>query len=181
MPSNKQKKPSWYVIYCNTGQENKVADLINLRAENTGLKDFITETLVPNQEKIAIKKGEKKTVSEKVYPGYLFVQMVLNDQTWPLVRDTQGVINFAGTGREPTIVPDSEVEAIKEFSKQKQSSYKLDIIEGEKVKITNGDFKNFSGVVTGIDKDKGKVKVSVTVFQRETSIELDVTDIVPEN
>jgi len=179
MPSNTQQKSRWYVIYCNTGQENKVADLINLRAENSGLKDFILDTLVPTQEKIAIKKGERKTVTEKIYQGYLFVNMVLNDQTWPLVRDTQGVINFAGTGREPTPVPDNEVEAIKEFSKQKQSSYKLDIIEGEEVKIISGDFKNFTGTVVGIDRDKGKVKVSVMVFSRETVIELEVTDIVP--
>lgn len=174
-----KQKPRWYVIYCNTGQENKVADLIKVRAENSGLKDFIIETLVPTQEKITIKKGEKKAVAEKIYKGYIFVNMVLNDKTWPLIRDTQGVINFAGTGKEPTPVTDAEIEAIKEFAKQKQSSYKLNIIEGDKIKIINGDFKNFTGTITAIDRDKGKVKVSVMVFSRETAIELDVTDIEP--
>lgn len=174
------KKSRWYVIYCNTGQENKVADLIKVRAENTGISEFITEILVPTQEKIAIKKGEKKTVTEKIFQGYIFVQMYLNDQTWPLVRDTQGVINFAGTGKEPTPVPDSEIEAIKEFSLEKQSSYKLDIIEGDRVKITNGDFKDFSGTVAEIDKDKGKVKVMVMFLNREVPVELDVTSIIPE-
>jgi transcriptional antiterminator NusG len=180
MPSNLQKKPRWYVIYCNTGQENKVADLIKLRAENTGLTEVIPETLVPTQEKIAIKKGVKKSVTEKIYQGYLFVRMVLNDQTWPLVRDTQGVINFAGTGKEPTPVPDEQVNAILEYSKVKQSSYKLDVMEGEKVKITNGVYENFTGTIAEIDHDKGKVKVMVIVFNREVPVELDVTDIVPE-
>jgi transcriptional antiterminator NusG len=177
---DQSKKPKWYVVYCNTGQENKVAELINLKASNTGLSEYILEVLVPTQEKIAIKKGEKKTVTEKIFQGYIFVNMYLNDKTWPLVRDTQGVINFAGTGREPTPVAESEINAIKEFSKEKQSSYKLDIIEGDKVKITTGDFKDFTGTVTEIDKDKGKVKVMVIFLNREVPVELDVTSIIPE-
>lgn len=180
MPEDKTKKARWYVIYVNTSQENKVSDLIKLRAENTGISDLIPEILVPTQEKIAIKKGEKKTVTEKIFQGYIFVKMVLNDQTWPLVRDTQGVINFAGTGREPTPVPESEIDAIKEFSEEKQSSYKLDVIEGDRVKITNGDFKDFTGTVAQIDKDKGKVKVMVMFLNREVPVELDVTSIIPE-
>jgi transcription termination/antitermination protein NusG len=180
MPDSTTKKSRWYIIYVNSGQENKVADLINLRAENTGISEFIEEVLVPTQEKIAIKKGEKKTVTEKMYQGYVFVKMVLNDATWPLVRDTQGVIKFAGTGTEPTPVPEYEVEAIKELTKEKQSSYKLDIIEGDKVKITSGDFKDFTGTVAEIDRDKGKVKVMVIMFSQERPIELDVTSIVPE-
>lgn len=180
MQINNDKKARWYVIYCNTGQENRVSDLIKLRAENAGLSEQILEVLVPTQEKIAIKKGKKKTVTEKIYKGYIFVRMVLSDQTWPLVRDTQGVINFAGTGKEPTPVADSEIEAIIKFSEIKQSSYKLDVMEGERVKITTGDFKDFTGTVTEIDHDKGKVKVNVVFLNREVPVELDVTSIVPE-
>lgn len=180
MQIQNDKKARWYVVYCNTGQENKVSDLIKIRAQNAGLSEQIHEILVPTQQKIAIRKGEKKTVTEKIYKGYIFVKMLLNDQTWPLVRDTQGVISFAGTGKEPTPVPDSEIEAIKKFTEEKHSSYKLDIVEGEKVKIANGDFKDFVGTVTEIDYEKGKVKVNVVFLNREVPVELDVTNIIPE-
>lgn len=180
MPANTKQKSRWYVVYCNTGQENKVSELIKLRAENTGVSEFIHEVLVPTQEKIAIRKGNKKTVTEKMFQGYVFIHMVLNDQTWPLVRDTQGVINIAGTGKEPTPVPESQIEAIKELSKSQQSSYKLDLSVGDKVLITTGELKDFSGTIKSIDKDKGKVEVLVMFLSREVPVELDVTNIIPE-
>ena len=173
-------KPRWYVIHVNTGQENRVGDLIRVRAENTGVSEFITEVLVPTQEKIAIRKGEKKTVKERIFQGYILVQMVLNDQTWPLVRDTQGVINFAGTDKKPTPLPQDQVDSIIEFSKQTQSSYKLDIIEGDIVTVTQGNFKDFTGTITAIDKDKGKVKVMIHFLGREVPAELDVTHITKQ-
>jgi len=177
---NKEKKPRWYVISCISGQENSIADLIKVRAENTGISDMILDVLVPSQEKIAIKRGEKKTVKEKIFPGYILVNMVLNDSTWPLVRDTQGVTNFAGTDRKPTPLSEAEVQSIIEFSKQTQSSYKMDIIHGDVVTITQGDFKDFTGTISQIDKDKGSVKVLIQFLGREVPVELDVTHITKQ-
>jgi transcriptional antiterminator NusG len=176
----KEQKPQWYVISCTSNQENKVADLIKVRAENTGLSDFIVDVLVPTQEKIAIKKGEKKTIREKIFPGYILVQMVLNDDTWPLIRDTQGISNFAGTDKKPTPLTDAEVKSIVEFSEQKQSSYKVDITEGDIVTVAHGDFKDFTGTITEIDRDKGRVKVLIQFLGREVPVELDVTHIIKQ-
>ncbi len=178
MRTNSDKKAKWYVIYCNSGQEDTVSGLIKIRAQNAGLSDQIQDILVPTVEKITVRKGEKKTVKEKVYKGYIFIKMILNDQTWPLVKDTPGVIRFAGTGKEPTPIPESEIDAIKEISGQQFSSYKLDVSEGDKVKITSGDFKDFTGTVTKIDYESGKVTVNVIFLNREVPVELDVTHIV---
>jgi transcriptional antiterminator NusG len=176
----KDQKPRWYVISCISGQENRVADLIKVRAENIGISEFIYDVLVPTQEKIAIKKGEKKTVKEKIFPGYILVNIVLNDDTWPLIRDTQGVTNFAGTDKKPTPLTEAEVQSIVDFSKQTQSSYKIDIFEGDVVTVTQGDFKDFTGAITEIDRDKGKVKVMIQFLGREVPVELDVTNIIKQ-
>jgi transcriptional antiterminator NusG len=176
MPSN-NKKPRWFVISVISGQENRVADLIRTRAENAGLSEMILDVLVPTQEKIAIKRGEKKSVKEKIFPGYIMVNMVLSDATWPLIRDTQGVTNFAGTDRKPTPLSENEVQSIIDFSNQKQSSYKIDILIGDVIQVTQGDFKDFTGTITEIDKDKGRVKVMIQFLGREVPVELDVTHI----
>lgn len=177
---NKEKKARWYVISCISGQENKTADLIRVRAENARISDLILDVIVPTQEKIAIKKGNKVTVKEKIFPGYILVNMVLNDDTWPLIRDTQGVTNFAGTDRKPTPLAEQEVQSIIEFSKQKESSYKVNLVEGDVVTVTNGDFKDFTGTVAEIDKDKGRVKVMIQFLGREVPVELDVTHIIKQ-
>ncbi len=179
MQSN-EKKARWYVISCISGQEHRVADLIKVRAENTGISELIPEVLVPTQEKIAIKRGEKKSVKEKIFPGYILVKMHLDDSTWPLIRDTQGVTNFAGTDKRPTPLTEAEVTSIIEFSQQKQSSYKIDIMEGDVVTVTQGDFKDFTGTITEIDRDKGRVKVMIQFLGREVPVELDVTHIVKQ-
>ncbi len=176
----KDAKPRWYVIFCTSGQENKVADLIKVRAENTGISEYFEEVIVPTQEKIAIKKGKKVTVKEKIYPGYLLIKMVLNDSTWPLVRDTQGVSNFAGTDNKPTPITDTELQAIVEYSQQKESSYKINITEGDVVSVTSGVYKDFTGSVVEVDRDKGKVKVMLRFLGREVPVELDVTNIVKQ-
>jgi transcription termination/antitermination protein NusG len=174
------KKPRWYVISVVSSQENRVADLIKTRAENAGLGEQILDVLVPTQEKIAIKRGEKKSVKEKIFPGYILVNMILSDSTWPLIRDTQGVTNFAGTDRKPTPLSPDEVQSIIDFSQQKQSSYKIDILEGDVIQVTQGDFKDFTGTITEIDKDKGRVKVMIQFLGREVPVELDVTHIVKQ-
>lgn len=179
MPS-KNKTPRWYVINCVSSQENRIADLIKVRAENLGLSEYIKEVLVPTQEKIAIRRGEKKTVKEKIFPGYILVHMILNDDTWPLIRDTQGVTSFAGTDRRPTPLTEDEIKTIVEFSQQKQSSYKVDIMEGDIITVTQGEFKDFTGSITEIDRDKGKVKVMIRFLGRDVPVELDVTHIVKQ-
>lgn len=177
MENNKNEKFLWYIVHCNTGQESTVADLIKTRANNYGLKDYIEEIYVPIQEKITLKKGKKQTINEKIFKGYIFIKMILNDKTWPLVRDTQGVINFTGTAKKPTPIKEEEVEAIKKYCSRQESSYKVKILEGDRVKITVGEFKDFTGTVTHIDYDKGKVVVMVQFLNRDVPVELDIANI----
>lgn len=177
MQSDVNKKKSWYAVYCNTGQENKVADLIKIRANNTGLSDYIEEIYIPTQEKVTIQKGKKKTVTEKVFKGYIFIKMELNNETWPLIRDTQGVIGFAGANRQPTPISEDEINAIKIFCQQKNSSFDVKFSEGDKVKIVEGEFKGFTGTVKEINNYKGKVVVLVQFLGREVPVELEVSHI----
>lgn len=170
----------WYILYSASGQENKVKELIRLRSENIGISEMIEEILIPTQEKIAIKKGEKVSVTEKIYPGYLFIKMQLNDKTWPLIMDTQGVANFAGTGKRPTPVPESEVQAILKASEEKQSSYKISLHEGDRVIITHGDFKDFEGTIAEIDENKGRLKVQIQFLNRPVIAEVDITNIAKQ-
>jgi transcription termination/antitermination protein NusG len=177
---NNTKKSRWYVISCVSNQEGKVAELIRVRAENAGISDLILDVLVPTQEKIAIKKGNKVTVKEKIFPGYVLVNMVLDDSTWPLIRDTQGVTNFAGTDRKPTPLSPDEVQGIIDFTQQKQSSYKVTLSDGDVVTVTHGDFKDFTGTVIEVDRDKGRVKVMIQFLGREVPVDLDVSHIVKQ-
>lgn len=177
MQSKKNENFSWYIVHCNTGQENTVADLIKIRANNYGLKDYIEEIYIPIQQKVGLKKGKKQSINEKIFKGYIFIKMVLNDKTWPLVRDTQGVINFTGTAKKPTPIKPEEVEAIKKYCAQQESSYKVKLSEGDRVKITVGEFKDFTGTITSIDYDKGKVVVIVQFLNRDVPVELDITNI----
>jgi transcriptional antiterminator NusG len=171
------KKSRWYVVHTYSGHENKVAETLKQRAETLNLTDKILSILIPTQEKIQIKRGQRKTVNEKIFPGYMLVQMELTDDSWLAVRTTQGVTGFVGVGNKPTPLPKHEVEAIKKYMTQATPQYKADFVEGEAVKIVDGPFNDFLGTVNGIDEDKGKVSVLVNIFGRETPVELDFLQI----
>ncbi|MBP7768732.1 transcription termination/antitermination factor NusG [Candidatus Woesebacteria bacterium] len=171
------KKARWYVVHTYSGHENKVAETLKQRTETLNLTGKILTVLIPTQEKIQIKRGQRKTVNEKIFPGYMLVQMELTDDSWLAVRTTQGVTGFVGVGNKPTPLPRHEVEAIKKYMTQATPQYKADFVDGEAVKIVDGPFNDFLGTVNSIDEEKGKVSVLVNIFGRETPVELDFLQI----
>jgi len=170
-------KARWFVVHVYSGHENKVAETLKQRAETLQLTDKIIAVLIPTQEKIQIKRGQRKTVSEKIFPGYMLVQLELTDDAWLAVRTTQGVTGFVGVGATPKPLPKHEVEAIKQYMSQAAPQYKADYIEGEAIRIVDGPFNDFLGTVKNIDEAKGKVEVLVNIFGRETPVELDFLQV----
>ncbi len=173
----KNRKAKWYVIHTYSGHENKVANALQQRAETLGLTDKIIEILIPLQEKIQIKRGQRKTVNEKIFPGYMLVKMEMSDQSWLAVRTTQGVTGFVGVSTKPSPLPKHEVEAIQQYMTQAAPQYKAEFVEGEAVKIVDGPFNDMLGTVSHINEEKGKVEVLVSIFGRETPVELDFLQV----
>lgn len=171
------KKGKWYVVHTYSGRENKVVDTLMQRVETMGLEDKVFEVLIPTQSKIKISRGKKETIKEKMFPGYILVRMILDDNSWLVVRTTQGVTGFIGAGRKPTPLPDKEVKAIQKFMKMKAPKYKAVFSVGEAVKIIEGPFADFLGTVESIDEKKGKVRILVSIFGRETPVELDFLQV----
>lgn len=173
----KDKNARWYVIHTYSGHENKVAAMLKQRVETMNLTDKVFEVIIPTQNKIKISKSQKKTVAEKIFPGYILVKMVLNDNSWLTVRTTQGITGFIGIGNKPTPLAEEEVQSILKFMKMEAPKYKTSFSSGEAVKIIEGPFANFLGTVEHIDDEKGKVTVLVSIFGRETPVELDFLQV----
>ncbi len=170
-------KPRWYIVHTYSGHENKVAKTLMQRVDAMGFKERILEVLVPTKEIVKVRGGKKETVKEKIFAGYIFVKMALDDEAWILVRTTPGVTSFVGTENKPTPVRDEEVDAILKFTEMKTPVFKSQFSSGEAVKITDGPFSDFLGSVESIDEEKGKVKVLVSIFGRETPVELDFLQV----
>src|SRR3989304_6582376 len=170
-------KAKWFVVHTYSGHELKVAQALEQRAKSMKLTDFILEILIPTQNKIQIKKGQKFSVQEKLFPGYMLVKLVLTDDSWLAVRTTQGVTGFVGMGNQPTPLPQSEVDNIMKFMAMEAPQDKAAFSIGEAVKIIEGPFADFLGSVESIDDAKGKVKVLVSIFGRETPVELDFLQV----
>lgn len=171
------KKAHWYVVHTYSSHENKVAETLKQRTETLNLTGKILKVLIPAQEKIQIKRSQRKTVREKIFPGYMLVYLELTDDSWLAVRTTQGVTGFVGLGNKPTPLPDHEVQAIQKYIGQGTPQYKAEFVEGEAVKITDGPFDDFLGSVQSIDEEKGKVEVLISIFGRETPVELDFLQV----
>lgn len=167
----------WYVIHTYSGHENRVAINMIQRIDTMKLGDKIFELLIPTQNKILIKRGKKKAIKEKIFPGYMLVRMLMEDDSWLCVRTTPGVTGFVGIGSKPTPLPPQEVESIKKFMEQEAPKYKASFSTGEAVKIVEGPFADFLGTVDKIDDAKGKVHVLVSIFGRETPVELDFLQV----
>ena len=135
------------------------------------------DIIIPTQEKIEIKEGKKATVKEKIFPGYLLVNMIMDDNSWLAVRTTPGITGFIGTSTKPTPLPEEEVKTIKRYMTMAAPKFKTTFTQGEAVKITDGPFNEFLGTISEIDEEKGKLKVMVSVFGRETPVELDLLQI----
>lgn len=171
------KKARWYVVHSYSGHEARVAEAVKQRAETLNLTDKIIKILIPTQEKIQIRRGQRKTVNEKIFPGYLLVNMELTDDSWLAVRTTAGVTGFVGVGTKPTPLPRHEIEAIQKFMGQGAPQYKADFTEGEAVRIVDGPFNDFLASVNSIDEEKGKVEVLINIFGRETPVQLDFLQV----
>jgi len=167
----------WYVVHTYSGHEHKVAQQLKQRVESMGLEDKILELLIPVQEKIEIRSGKKKKIKEKIFPGYLLVKMILTDQSWLTVRTTNGITGFVGVGNKPTPIEAGEVKTIQKFMTMEAPKFKAKFTLREAVKIIDGPFADFLGSVDEIDEAKGKVKVLVSIFGRETPVELDFLQI----
>lgn len=167
----------WYIIHTSSGHEQKVVAALRQRVESFGMKNLIQEVLIPTQEKIVISDGKKKTVRERLFPGYVVLKMVLTNETWAVVRNTSGVTGFVGAGARPTPLSQNEIDAILQFTKMRAPKMEVSFKEGETVKIIDGPFADFLGKVEEIDEDKGKVQVLVSIFGRETPVELDFLQV----
>lgn len=167
----------WYVVHTYSGHENKVAAALKQRIEAEHLEDKIIDVLVPTQNKIEIKGGKKYDVKEKIFPGYILVRMILDDNSWLSVRTIPGVTSFVGMGNKPTVIPDSEVATIIQYSKIEQPSFKQVFEVGDTLKIVDGPFAEMIGKIDSVDQEKGKVRVLVSIFGRETPVELDFLQV----
>lgn len=167
----------WYVVHTYSGHENKVAVTLKQRIDSEHLQDKILDVLVPMQNKIEIKSGKKVTIKEKIFPGYILVKMVLDDLSWLAVRTTQGVTSFVGMGNKPTPISEAEVQTIVKFTQSEAPVYKQVFSADDTVKIVDGPFSDFIGKIDNIDEERGKVKVLVSIFGRETPVELDFLQV----
>ncbi len=170
-------KAQRYVIHTYSGHELKVASALKQRVETMNLSDKIFEILIPTQDTFQIRAGKKLPVTEKIFPGYMLVKMDLNDQSWLTVRTTQGVTGFVGSGNKPTPISSKEVRTIQQFMSLEAPKYKAKFSMGEAVKIIDGPFADFLGTIDNIDKDKGRLRVLVSIFGRETPVELDFLQV----
>ncbi len=167
----------WYVVHTYSGHENKVATNLKQRIETMKLTGKIFDIIVPTRNIVTVRHGKKEEQKEKIFPGYILVKMVLSDETWLAVRTTQGVTAFVGAGNKPTPISESEVTTILKFMQMEAPKYKASFSVGEAVKIVDGPFADFLGSIDSIDESKGKVKVLVSIFGRETPVELDFLQV----
>jgi transcription termination/antitermination protein NusG len=171
------EEAKWYVVHTYSGHENKVAITLKQRAEAAGFTNRIFKMFIPQQQKIVVSEGKKRSTDEKLFPGYMIVQMLMDDDTWYIVRSTPGVTGFVGMGSTPTPLPEPEVRTLMKFAKMEAPKFEAKFQVGDSVKIADGPFRDFLGKVDEVNDDQGKVKVLVSVFGRETPVELDFTQI----
>ncbi len=167
----------WYVIHTYSGYEESVKDSLEERIKTMKMEDKVFEILIPMETKIKIKNGKRKTVREKIFPGYVLVKMLVTDDSWYMVRNTPNVTGFIGSGTTPVPMSEEEFKSLQKRMGVEEPEYKIDVSKGEAVKITDGPFKDLEGKVDGIDENHGKVKVLVSMFGRETPVELDFLQI----
>ncbi len=172
-----QRGRRWYAIHTYSGYEENVLENLKQRIESMDMEDKIFNILIPKEKKIKIKNGKRKIVEEKIFPGYVLVEMIVTDDSWYVVRNTPNVTGFIGTGTIPTPVSDEEMKALQKRMGVEEPEYKIDVEVGQAVRITDGPFKNFDGKVSEIDEARGKIKVLVNMFGRETPVELDFLQV----
>lgn len=167
----------WYAIHTYSGYEEKVEENLNQRIETMDMEDKIFSVMVPKEKKIKIKNGKRKVVEEKIFPGYVLVEMVVTDDSWYVVRNTPNVTGFIGTGTTPTPIAEEEINALMKRVGVEEPEFKLDVQIGDPIQITDGPFKGQQGRVDEVDEQRGKIKVLVSMFGRETPVELDFLQV----
>jgi transcriptional antiterminator NusG len=167
----------WYVVHTYSGHEAKVKKNLESRIETMDMSEKIFEVIVPTEEEIEIHNGQRRTVNKKVYPGYVLVKMKMDDDSWYVVRNTPGVTSFVGMGTKPTPLRDDEVITIKQQMVAEAPRVKLTLAVGDSVRIVDGPFQDFEGKIDEVNQEKGRVKVLVSFFGRETAVELDFLQV----
>lgn len=175
-----EEKTQWYVVHTYSGHENKVKANLEKRIESTGMQEKIKEILVPTEEKVRKRRGKKKVVDKKIFPGYIIVNMEMNDKTWYVVRNTPGVTGFVSSGTKPLPLEKDEIDHILSGMGMKEEEISIDFEVGDKLKVIDGPFEEFIGIVQEIHPQQKKVKVMVSMFGRETPVELDFSQVEPE-
>jgi transcriptional antiterminator NusG len=167
----------WYVVHCYSGYENKVRHAIEQRIETMNMQDKIFDVVVPTEEEIEVREGKRRTVERRVFPGYILVQMKMDEDSWYVVRNTPGVTGFVGMGNDPTPLRPEEVNQIMKRMEAEAPKVKVTFKTGQKVRIVDGPFNDFIGTVSEIDMEKAKVRVMVSFFGRDTPVELDFLQV----
>lgn len=172
-----QQGRRWYVIHTYSGYEENVKRNLEQRIESMDMEDKIFHVLIPTEKKIRIKNGRRKIVTEKIFPGYVLVDMTVDDNSWYVVRNTPNVTGFIGSGTTPTPISDDEIRELQKRMGVEEPTYTIDVVSGAPVRIVDGPFKNYEGKVAIVDKARGKIKVLISVFGRETPVELDFLQV----
>jgi transcriptional antiterminator NusG len=172
-----QAKAYWYVVHCYSGYENKVKKNLEHRAESMGMQTHILEVIVPTEEQVELRDGQRRVVERRIYPGYVLVEMILDEESWYVVRNTPGVTGFVGIGNKPTPLRQEEVDRIMKRMEAEEPVAQVKVKTGDTVRIVEGSFQDFNGTVDEVYPDKGKARVLVSFFNRETPIEVDLLQI----
>ena len=167
----------WFVIHCYSGYENKVRKNLEQRIETMNMKDKIFDVVIPTQEEIEVRDGKRRTVERHVFPGYVLVNMILEEESWFVVRNTPGVTGFVGMGEEPTALRPEEVAQILRRMEDESPTYKVTYHAGDRVRIVDGPFNDFRGTVAEVNMERSKIRVMVNFFGRETPVELDFLQV----
>lgn len=163
----------WYVIHTYSGYEERVTDNLKQRIKSLRMEDKIFDVIVPKEKTIEIRNGRRRTVEKRIFPGYVMVEMVVTDESWYVVRNTPQVTGFVGSGTTPIPMSETEVSTIQKRMGLEEPKFKIDLVPSDLVSIVDGPFKGFDGTVDNVDQEKGKIKVMVNMFGRETPVELD--------
>jgi len=177
VPVESTDGPAWYVVHCYSGYENKVRHNLEQRIETMGMKSMIFDVVVPTQEEVEVRDGRRRVVERHIFPGYVLVNMALTEESWFVVRNTPGVTGFVGMGNQPTPLRPEEVNQIIKRMEAEVPTIKVNFKVGERVRIVDGPFNDFRGVVAEIDTERTKVRVMVNFFGRETPVELDFLQV----
>jgi transcriptional antiterminator NusG len=179
-PSKPPFDAAWYVINTYSGHEYKVIEALKIRIRTMNLEDQIFQAIVPIQSKMVIRRGTKVKTQEKTFPGYVIIQMLLTDDSWITVRTTQGVTGFIGVDNKPSAISQAEVEQILKTTEEDKPKFQTPYSVGDVIKVTNGPFTDYIGSIDSIDQERGKVRVLISFFERETPVELDFLQITKE-